>query len=111
MNHVAGTEEFRKYPRTVLSQSAKLLVQGSAPSVCRTLDVSSGGISAMVSENIDIGSCCLLSMETRIDSRLRKINIWGKIVYCAAEGDAYRVGIQYREYDSMSKSCLLQLCA
>jgi hypothetical protein len=111
MNHVAGTEDFRKTPRTAFTQSAKLLVQGSAPSLCRTLDVSSGGISAMVSENIDIGSCCLLSMETRIDSRIRKINVWGKIVYCDAEGGAFRVGIQYREYDSMSKSCLQQLCA
>lgn len=110
MSTAVSTEELRKHPRTSFSQSAKILVQGSAASDCRTMDVSSGGISVLVSESIDVGSSCLLSMETRIDSRVRKINLWGKIVYCDVDGDAFRIGIQYRDYGSMGRLCLQQLC-
>ncbi|NEX63946.1 PilZ domain-containing protein [Noviherbaspirillum galbum] len=103
--------ELRRYPRKEFEQSAKILVQGSAPMECRTMDISAGGIAAVVRQPIPVGNSCVLAMETHVDFRNRRINVWGKVVYCCPVPDGFRIGIEHRDYDSMSRMCLQQLCA
>ena len=102
-------QEHRKYPRRPFFCEAKLLVQGSAPWVLKTLDISEGGIGGVVEKSFPTGDNCVIALDVVMGAKSRRINVWGAIVYREPHPGGLRVGLQYRDFDTMSRFFLLQL--
>jgi hypothetical protein len=86
-------------------------VQGSAPLPFKARDISEGGIGGLVQQPFPAGGNCVIALDVVLDSMMRRINVWGKIVYWESDAEGCRVGIQYRDFDTMSRLFLLQLAA
>jgi c-di-GMP-binding flagellar brake protein YcgR len=105
------TKEQRRYPRKAFCHEGKILVQGGAPLPFKTLDISEGGIGGLVQKPFPTGGNCVIALDVVLDSMMRRINVWGEIVHWESDSEGCRVGIQYRDFDTMSRLFLLRLAA
>jgi hypothetical protein len=104
-------KEQRTYLRKAFCHEGKILVQGSAPQPLKTLNISEGGIGGLVQKPFPTGGNCVIALDVTLDSTTRRINVWGEIVHCESDAEGYRLGIQYRDFDTMSRLFLLRLAA
>lgn len=77
----------------------------------KTLDISEGGIGAVVDKLFAVGDHCVIALDVVVECKTRRINVWGSIAYREACPEGIRVGIQYRDFDPMSRFFLFQLAA
>jgi hypothetical protein len=75
------------------------------------LDISEGGIGGFVQQPFPTGGNCVIALEVAMESKIRRINIWGEIIHWESHSAGFRVGIQYRDFDTMSRLFLLQQAA
>jgi c-di-GMP-binding flagellar brake protein YcgR len=111
VHSISRTKEQRRYLRKAFCHEGKILVQGGAPLPFKTLDISEGGIGGLVQKPFPTGGNCVIALEVALDSKIRRINVWGEIVHWESDSEGCRVGIQYRDFDTMSRLFLLRLAA
>lgn len=76
-----------------------------------TVDISPGGIGILVTEPLAAEVECVLAIDVLVSDAIKRINIWGKVVYCLCLGaNQFRVGIRIRDADSISKMHITLLC-
>lgn len=109
MRNTPPTKEQRKFARKALAYEGKVLLQDSLPLSLKTFDLSEGGIGALVDKPFPPGGGCVVALDVVVESRTRRINAWGEIVYCESQPAGFRVGIRYRDLDAMSQLFLRQL--
>jgi len=106
------SSETRVYPRKAMRCQARIALSNAASMKCRTVDVSLGGVSVMVPEQLSIGSTCAISFECLHNGKTLQVTAAARVVYSALSGqDGYRVGMQFLRMDPASQAVLAELMA
>ncbi|WP_151636570.1 PilZ domain-containing protein [Noviherbaspirillum aerium] len=102
--------EPRSFPRKVMRCQAIVVVPGGNPVRCRTLDISLGGLSLMLSEQLRVGQECTIGFEAPLDGKMVRVMGQGKVVYSILAGaDGFRVGMQFTNMDGANSKIVAQL--
>ncbi len=107
----ANAAELRAMPRKSLFGPGRLLVGDSIQREINTVDISLGGIGILVTEPLAAEDECVLAIDVLISDAIKRINIWGKVVYCLSLGvNQFKVGVRFKDADSISKMHITLLC-
>lgn len=89
---------------------AIVVVPGNNPVRCRTLDLSLGGLSLMLSEQLRVGQECTIGFEAPLDGKMVRVMGQAKVVYSILAGaDGFRIGMQFTNMDAANSKIVAQL--
>lgn len=103
---VSSAEDLRKSVRKVLLSQAIFVSQNLRVKSAITIDISTGGLSLMVPEPLQIGQACAISFDVPGKRSKQRTLISGTVASCIAKGASYRVGVHYVESDPVSKQLI-----
>lgn len=102
--------EPRSFPRKVMRCQAIIVVPGNNPVRCRTLDISLGGLSMLVGEQLRVGQECTVGFEAPLNGKMVRVMGQGKVVYSILAGaDGFRIGMQFINIDAANSKTVAQL--
>ena len=85
----------RKSTRKILKTRAMLAMEGEAPFVGRTVDVSDNGVSISVSHPLLVGQAGQVGFDLLLDGKPTPISARAKVMYCIFSNDEFKVGFQF----------------
>ena len=91
--------EQRASARKVLKVKAKIVPDGMAPLMARTVDIAASGMCLAVPEPCKPGTHVMVSFDLFYDGKSTPINVRSKISYCILSGDDFKVGLQFLNLD------------
>ncbi len=101
----------RLHPRLDMAASARLLGHDAIPRPVRILDISLNGLGLQFSDAMEAGDTCAIAFDADIHGETRRINVWSRVIYCVPHvHGGFQIGVQFRDYDSLSKMLIEQLC-
>ncbi|HJV74851.1 MAG TPA: PilZ domain-containing protein [Noviherbaspirillum sp.] len=104
------SSETRSAPRKALRAHARVVLPGAAPLRAKTIDVSMGGVSIIVAEQIPVGQKCTVAFEAPFNGTMVRVVAVARIVYSILKGtDGYRTGMQFVEIDEANNRALAGL--
>ena len=99
----ATTGEFvteqRQSPRKVLKTRAMLAVEGGAPVLGRTSDVSAHGVSLNLPNPVPVGQGAQLRFDLLVDGKVVPIQTRVKITHCILSHGEFKAGFQFLNLD------------
>ncbi|HYD79931.1 MAG TPA: PilZ domain-containing protein [Paucimonas sp.] len=99
LNHSIGSTgrtDQRLSPRKILRVDALLSVEGAGPRPVRTADISSGGLSIVLSRQLAIGQKVKIAFELTARGRKRKVVAIARVVHCSYTlSEGYRCGLHF----------------
>lgn len=102
--------ETRSFPRKPLRANAQVLLPGAAPLRGKTVDISLGGLSLFIPDQIPVGQVCTVGVDTLLRGNVVRITAVARIVYSILKGtDGYRTGMQFIDVDAASNKLLAEL--
>jgi c-di-GMP-binding flagellar brake protein YcgR len=105
-----ASSETRSYPRKVVRCPIMVAVPGSGVVRGRTIDVSLGGISLTLAEQLPTGLQCDVAFDPMFNGETHRIIAKAKVVYSILSGkDGFRVGLQFVSLDAENNKLLAQL--
>lgn len=88
-----------------------MLGHDAIPHAIQITDISRGGIGLVAQAELQTGDTCAIAFDARVDEESRRINVWAKVTYCLpTTGEAFRIGVHFRDYDTHSRTHIEQLC-
>ena len=96
----------RQVSRKILRAKAMVVLDGSAPTSARTLDISQSGLSLTMGHMVQAGSAGNVSFEMFIDGRAQIISCRAKVAYCIFSGDEVKVGFQFINPDQATVAAI-----
>jgi c-di-GMP-binding flagellar brake protein YcgR len=105
-----ASSETRSYPRKVVRCSAMIAIPGSAVMRGRTIDVSLGGLSLTMADQLPTGQQCDVAFDPLFNGAPHRIIAKAKVVYCILSGkEGFRIGLQFVSLDAENNKLLAQL--
>lgn len=102
--------ETRSYPRKIVRCTAMVALPDSPILRGRTIDVSLGGVSMMLTEQLRVGLQCNIALDPQINGKVRRIVAKAKVVYSVLSGsDGFRIGFQFIQLDAENNKTLAAL--
>ena len=102
--------ETRSTPRKTLRAPARVILPGLAPLKAKTMDISLGGISVIMAEQLPAGQTCTVAFEAPLKGNMVRVVAVAKIVYTILKGiEGYRTGMQFVEIDAANNKTLVEL--
>lgn len=98
--------EQRTATRKIVKVKARLVIDGQAPVVARTVDVSSAGMCIQVAEPCRTGVSCQISFDLFYDGKSTPISARSKIAYCILSGNEFKVGLVFQNLDLSAMTAL-----
>jgi len=98
--------DVRRVSRVKLAAPIQILSSGMTMIEGKTLDLSEDGIGLFAPTGLTPGESCMLALPISNDKNQRRINSWGKIIYCHALKDGYRMGFEFVDMDARSRDCI-----
>lgn len=109
-NKIKMSSETRSFPRKPLRAQARIALPGAAPLRGKTVDISQGGVSLIVTEQIPVGQVCSIAIDVLANGKVVCVAAVAKAVYSILKGtDGYRTGMQFIEVDKASHKALEEL--
>lgn len=103
--------EKRLHPRLDMAVSARLLGHDAIPRPVQITDISLCGLGLHFGEAMESGDTCAIAFDADIHGESRRINVWSRVIYCVPHVQGgFQIGVQFRDYDSLSKMLIDQLC-
>lgn len=100
----------RSFPRKIMRCALTLVVPGAAPIRARTLDISLGGISVMVGEQLRVGQNCTVGFEAPLNGKPVRVTATAKVIYSILSGtDGFRVGLEFVHLDPANHKIVAEL--
>ena len=102
--------EPRSFPRKILRCPALVVLPGASPKRARTLDISLGGLSLMIGEQLRPGQECTVGFEAPLNGKTVRVMGSAKVVYSILSGnDGFRVGLQFVKLDAANSKLVAEL--
>jgi c-di-GMP-binding flagellar brake protein YcgR len=102
--------ETRSAARKMLRCAAVIMLPGGAALRGRTSDISIGGVSLIVTDQLPADQICKLVLDTVLNGRTVRFTVDSKVVYSILSGtDGYRTGVQFLSMDAANKKLLEEL--
>lgn len=102
--------ETRSFPRKPLRAQARIALPGVTPQRGKTVDISQGGVSLIVAEQIPVGQVCSVAIDALANGKVVCVAAVAKVVYSILKGtDGYRTGMQFIEVEAASRKALEDL--
>lgn len=102
--------EARSYPRKLMRCQARVALKGMAPLRAKTIDISLGGVSLLVPEQLPTGQVCDVGFEAPHNGKMVRVIGTARVIYCVLTGtDGYRLGLQYIQLDPANNKALTEL--
>lgn len=98
--------DVRRASRVKLAASIQILSSSTASMEGETLDLSENGMGLFSLTRLAPGESCMVALPIPNDRNQRRINSWGKIIYCHALKDGYRMGFEFSDMDARSRDCI-----
>ena len=98
--------DMRKSVRKILLSHAIFVSQKLRLKSAVTVDISTGGLSLIVPEPLEIGRACAISFDVPGEASMERTLIQGTIASCVAKEDGYRIGVHYVQSDPVSKQLI-----
>lgn len=89
----------RKSARKILKVKAVVAMDGQAPMLVRTLDISANGVSISVPEPMRGGQAGQISFDLMVDGKSTPIATRVKVMYCIFSSDEFKIGFQFLNLD------------
>ena len=103
----APHEDLRKSTRKVLFSHAIFVSENLRLKSAITIDISTGGLSLTVPQELKIGQACAISFDVPGQQSMQRTLIRGTVASCVAKAaGGYRVGVHYAEPDPISKQLI-----
>jgi len=102
--------EPRSFPRKILRCPAIVVFPGATPMRARMLDLSLGGLSLLIGEQLQPGQECTVGFEAPLNGKPVRVMGQAKIVYSILSGnDGFRVGLQFVKLDAANSKLVAEL--
>lgn len=83
---------------------------GVAAMQAKTVDISMGGVSIIVGEQIPVGHICTIAVDTLLNGKVVRVTAVGRVIYSILKGtDGYRTGLQFIQIDAANNRMLAEL--
>lgn len=87
--------EQRQSQRKILKTRAMLAVEGAAPMLGRTTDLSANGVSITVPQPVGTGQNVQLRFDLLVEGNLVPVHSRGRTQYCILSNGEFKVGCQF----------------
>ncbi|HVK95398.1 MAG TPA: PilZ domain-containing protein [Noviherbaspirillum sp.] len=102
--------ESRTSTRKPLRCQAVLSFPNMAPIRVRTKDISLGGVSVLMPEQVATGLACMITFEAPMNGRVLRVSANAKVAYSILSStDGFRTGLQFTQIDPASNRALAEL--
>jgi c-di-GMP-binding flagellar brake protein YcgR len=91
--------EQRTAARKIFKVKAVATMDGHAPMLVRTMDISANGVSISVPEPMQAGQAGQLSFDLLVDGKAVPITARVKAMYCIFSSGEFKVGFQFLNLD------------
>lgn len=86
------------------------VTSAASPAHARTLDISLGGVSLMLGEQLRPGQECTVGFEAPVSGKTVRVMGLAKVVYSILSGnDGFRVGLQFVKLDAANSKSVAEL--
>jgi c-di-GMP-binding flagellar brake protein YcgR len=99
----------RSFPRKILRCAVIVAVPGAAPMRGRVLDISLGGISVIVPEQLRAGLGCGVDFEAPLNGKPVRVTATVKVIYSILGADGFRVGLEFQNLDPTNHKHVAEL--
>jgi hypothetical protein len=96
-------DERRQVKRAPVDAACLVLTDGGGSISVTVLDISSTGMAVEMHESLQFEVMYVFALELRGPTRPTRLNALAKVVYVAALGPAFRIGLQFVDMDSCSR--------
>jgi c-di-GMP-binding flagellar brake protein YcgR len=96
----------RTSARKILKVKAVAAMEGQAPMLVRTMDISANGLSISVPEPMQAGQSGRISFDLLVEGRAVPIAARVKAMYCIFSNGVFKVGFQFLNLDLNAMSQL-----
>ncbi|WP_147376745.1 PilZ domain-containing protein [Noviherbaspirillum saxi] len=104
------TIDTRSFPRKIMRCQAIVVIPGVTPISARTLDISLGGVSIVIAEQLRVGQECKVGFEAPLNGKTVRVMGAAKVVYSILSGaDGFRVGMQFLKLDPANHKTVAEL--
>jgi hypothetical protein len=104
------TKESRTELRKALRYAATVMSRTNSPQAGRTIDISPGGISVMLSKHLNAGDQYVVSFDATLGNQLVSVNASATLVYSICVGTSgFRTGFQFGPVDAKTAQIIRQL--
>ncbi len=107
---MAVQNDSRANARKILRCPARVTLPDGTALRGRTFDVSMGGMSIMMDNQLPLGTRCNVAFEALTGGKTIKVNVTAKAIHCALSGtDGFRIGFQFDRNDEAAAKAVRQL--
>ena len=99
MHREARVLEQRKAPRKILKVKAVVAIEGLAPMLARTSDISANGISITLPRPLQTGLAGQVSFDLLVEGKPYPIHARAKVMYCLLSNGEFKAGFQFMNLD------------
>jgi hypothetical protein len=89
----------RQSPRKILKTRVMLAMEGSAPVLGKTTDVSANGVSVSLPQPVAAGQSAQLRFDLLVEGRVVPIHSKARTQYCILSNGEFKVGLQFLNLD------------
>lgn len=83
---------------------------GSAPLRAKTIDISLGGVSLIVADQLPLGQICTIAFEAPLGDNIARVTAVARVIYSILTGtEGFRIGMQIIEIDAPNNKTLAEL--
>ena len=87
--------DLRQSPRKILKTRAMFALEGSAPVLGRTTDISANGVSINVAQPVAVGQGAQLRFDLLVDGKVVPIQSKARTQYCILSNGEFKVGFRF----------------
>lgn len=106
-----GDGDVRSSSRVQVSWRARVLLTPATFIECRTLNISDAGVSLLCDRALSSGATLNVALavpEPRDRSRIRPVTLMARVVFHAAAGDLFKIGMQFVRLDEDTRAFVRQ---
>ncbi|MCH8181229.1 MAG: PilZ domain-containing protein [Proteobacteria bacterium] len=106
-----GEGDARGSSRVQVSWRARVLLSQATFIECRTLNISDVGVSLLCDRALSSGATLNVALavpEPRDRSRIRPVTLMARVVFHAAAGDLFKIGMQFVQVDDDTRAFVRQ---
>ena len=98
--------DLRQSPRKILKTRAMFALEGSAPVLGRTTDISANGVSINVAQPVAVGRGAQLRFDLLVDGKVVPIQSKARTQYCILSNGEFKVGLQFMNLELAAMTAL-----
>ena len=99
MHREAKVSEQRQSPRKILKVKAIVAIEGLAPMLARTSDISANGVSITLPRPLQTGQAGQVSFDLLVEGKSYPIHARAKVMYCLLSSGEFKAGFQFMNLD------------